>query len=277
MAAQMVDGENLALVATRQVTRPQFEHAFVSRDIIEIKACSHDRNTQIFPLFLREDGELAFGSETIPNLNQKMAAEMALHLGMKWQGGALELGKEDELTPRRLFGYAYAILNCPSYRLRYFEFLRSDFPRLPLSAGRQLFGSLAKLGGELVALHLLESPILDKLEKYVHGPDQTRGRENILCPRHRMARQGTDTRVPRRVRGRMGISHWRIPSLRKMAQRPQGPHSLQRRGRPLPEDRRRNHRDDPSYGGNRQSDRSTRGLAQRFHNVEELSEDRITA
>jgi len=170
MAAQMVDGENLALVATRQVTRPQFEHAFVSRDIIEIKACSHDRNTQIFPLFLREDGELAFGSETIPNINPKVAAEMALHSAMKWQAGALELGKEDELTPLRLFGYAYAILYCPSYRLRYFEFLRSDFPRLPLSAGRQLFGSLAKLGSELVALHLLESPTLDKLESMYTGP-----------------------------------------------------------------------------------------------------------
>ena len=32
-----------------------------------------------------EDGELAFGSETIPNLNQRVAAEIALHLGMKWQ------------------------------------------------------------------------------------------------------------------------------------------------------------------------------------------------
>src|ERR1019366_5111747 len=59
MADEMVGGDNLALVATRQVTRPQFEHAFVSRDIIEIKACSHDRNTQIFPLFIRQsDGEL---------------------------------------------------------------------------------------------------------------------------------------------------------------------------------------------------------------------------
>jgi predicted helicase len=170
MAAQMVGGDNLALVATRQVTRPQFEHAFVSRDIIEIKACSHDRNTQIFPLFLRQDGELAFGSETTANLNQKVGAEMALHLGLKWQGGARELGKEDELTPQRLFGYAYAILNCPSYRLRYFEFLRSDFARLPLSASRQLFGSLAKLGGELVALHLLESSTLDKLENKYTGP-----------------------------------------------------------------------------------------------------------
>jgi predicted helicase len=54
MATQMNEGKNLALVATRQVTRPQFEHAFVSRYMIEIKACSHDRNTQIFPLFLRE-------------------------------------------------------------------------------------------------------------------------------------------------------------------------------------------------------------------------------
>ena len=52
VADQMASGKNLALIATRQVTRPQFEHAYVSRHMIEIKACSHDRNTQVFPLFV---------------------------------------------------------------------------------------------------------------------------------------------------------------------------------------------------------------------------------
>ncbi|MBS0516506.1 MAG: hypothetical protein JSS16_13650, partial [Proteobacteria bacterium] len=69
MAEQMEGGKNLALVATRQVTRPQFEHAYVSRHIIEIKACSHDRNTQIFPLFVcGSDRELAFSSGAASNL-----------------------------------------------------------------------------------------------------------------------------------------------------------------------------------------------------------------
>src|SRR5271165_5480870 len=58
-----------------------------------------------------------------------------------------------------------------------------------------------------------------------------------------------------------------------MAQRPQRPHSVERRHRPLPQDRRRLERNHSPYGRNRQSDRSPRGLARRFHNVEELSEN----
>ena len=163
MAAQMNDGKNLALVATRQVTRPQFEHAYVSRHIIEIKACSHDRNTQIFPLFIRgEDDELALSSGTTPNLNPAMLVKVAKALGLKLNSSTRELGKSDELSPLGLFHFAYAILHCPSYRERYFEFLRSDFPRLPLTGNLELFRALAHLGGELVALHLLESPKLDK-------------------------------------------------------------------------------------------------------------------
>ena len=45
-----------------------------------------------------------------------------------------------------------------------------SLPRLPLHASSQLFDSLAKLGNELVALHLLESSTLDKIETSYTGP-----------------------------------------------------------------------------------------------------------
>lgn len=162
MADQMIDGRNLALVATRQVTRQQFEHAYVSRHIIEIKACSHDRNTQIFPLFIYGSDELALSSGTTPNLNGAVLGKVVRALGVRLNSNTRELGKDDELTPLRMFNFVYAVLHCPSYRERYYEFLRSDFPRLPVTSSLDLFRALAKLGGELVALHLMESPKLDK-------------------------------------------------------------------------------------------------------------------
>jgi predicted helicase len=58
--------------------------------------------------------------------------------------------------------YAYAILHSAAYRARYTEFLKIDFPRLPLTGNLTLFRELSRLGGELVALHLLESPKLAK-------------------------------------------------------------------------------------------------------------------
>lgn len=163
VANQMHKGDNLGLIATRQVTRPQFEHAFVSRDMIEIKACSHDRNTQIFPLFANQlDGALAMTSSIAPNLSETILQRLATRLKFVLNCKTTHAGQEQELTPLRFFYYAYSILYSPAYRVRYFEFLRSDFPRLPLVSNPDLFRALARLGGQLVHLHLMEAPDLPK-------------------------------------------------------------------------------------------------------------------
>jgi len=53
------------------------------------------------------------------------------------------------------------VFHSPTYRTRYAEFLKIDFPRLPLTSDRELFRALAGKGAELVALHLMESPRLN--------------------------------------------------------------------------------------------------------------------
>jgi len=63
--------------------------------------------------------------------------------------------------PEDVFHYAYALFHSPTYRTRYAEFLKIDFPRLPLTSDVKLFRALVSKGVELVALHLLESPKLD--------------------------------------------------------------------------------------------------------------------
>lgn len=62
--------------------------------------------------------------------------------------------------PRDLFDWVYAILHSPAYRARYADFLKSDFARVPLPPSAVLFRELARLGGQLVELHLLESKAL---------------------------------------------------------------------------------------------------------------------
>jgi predicted helicase len=52
-----------------------------------------------------------------------------------------------------IFHYAYAVFHSPTYRERYAEFLRADFPRLPLTSDFELFRTLAGFGGQLVDLH----------------------------------------------------------------------------------------------------------------------------
>ncbi|MFH1970105.1 MAG: type ISP restriction/modification enzyme, partial [Verrucomicrobiota bacterium] len=82
-------------------------------------------------------------------------------------------GLPHDVTPENIFHYAYAVFHSPTYRTRYAEFLKIDFPRLPLTGNRDLFFRLAAMGGELVALHLMESPKLSDLitEFPVKGTD----------------------------------------------------------------------------------------------------------
>ncbi|HKV83040.1 MAG TPA: type ISP restriction/modification enzyme [Ktedonobacterales bacterium] len=82
-------------------------------------------------------------------------------LGLAW----IPDGKGDRQTtfgPEDVFAYNYAVLHSPTYRERYAEFLKSDFPRVPLTSDPALFRALCALGDQLVALHLLRerlSPI----------------------------------------------------------------------------------------------------------------------
>ncbi len=61
------------------------------------------------------------------------------------------------LGPEDFFHFVYAEFHSPQYRKAYGELLRVDFPRVFLPKRGELFRSLAKLGGELTELHVLES------------------------------------------------------------------------------------------------------------------------
>ena len=71
------------------------------------------------------------------------------------------LGSPNSLSfsPEHIFYYAYAVFHSPTYRARYAEFLKIDFPRLPITSNYLLFFELACLGERLVNLHLLEKDI----------------------------------------------------------------------------------------------------------------------
>jgi len=158
---QMLAGENRALICTRQ-TRDKWDvHA--TRAISGHKACSaYDINT-LFPLYLYSNGELIHSSPwpagkdgRRPNLAPDFVEAFATKLGLKFiPDGQGNLKKT--FGPEDVFHYAYAVFHCPTYRSRYAEHLKIDFPRLPLTGGKSLFARLAKLGRELVGLHLLEN------------------------------------------------------------------------------------------------------------------------
>ncbi len=157
----MLAGEDLGMICTRQ-TRDKWD-THVTRAICGHKACSaYDINT-LFPLYLYPNGELIHSSPwpagkdgRRPNLAPGFVETLAARLGLSFvPDGQGNLKKT--FGPEDVFHYAYAVFHSPTYRSRYAEHLKIDFPRLPLTGDKCLFARLVELGRELVGLHLLEN------------------------------------------------------------------------------------------------------------------------
>jgi predicted helicase len=67
---------------------------------------------------------------------------------------------EDTSGPEDVLFWLYGLFHSPEYRRRYRATLAQRFPIILLSSKKQLLEGLTRLGSELVALHLLESPKL---------------------------------------------------------------------------------------------------------------------
>ncbi|MBC8278678.1 MAG: DNA methyltransferase, partial [FCB group bacterium] len=90
-----------------------------------------------------------------PNLSPEFIEEFSGKLKLEFiPDGKGDL--EKDFGPEDVFNYIYAVFHAPTYRERYAEFLKIDFPRVPLTSNRDLFRELCGLGERLVKLHLVE-------------------------------------------------------------------------------------------------------------------------
>ncbi len=155
--------KNLALCLLRRPRNEFVGNFFVTNQITDKCIISSLDNAQIFPLYLYPPErnsifEKGFWETSETNLNQDFYMELSKKLGLEFfLSGTGDLvnnfGSED------VFYYTYAVFHSPTYRARYAEFLKIDFPRLPLTSNYLLFFELARFGERLVDLHLLETDI----------------------------------------------------------------------------------------------------------------------
>ena len=149
----MLAGENLALIATRQASVDfGYSHVLASRSVVDNRCVYSSRGIMsLMPLYLYliddSDDPHAY-QERRPNLNSTIVT-------------ALTEAHGQEPSPEAIFHYIYAILYASTYREKYADFLKREFPRVPFTADRELFAKLATLGARLADLHLLTSPELD--------------------------------------------------------------------------------------------------------------------
>jgi predicted helicase len=113
----------------------------------------------VFPLYLYPNGNLpeedlfAHDNGRRPNLSAEFINDFCAKLGVKFDPEGNGRPSRKTVGPELIFHYAYAVFHSPTYCERYAEFLRADFPHLPLTSDFELFRTLAGFGGELVDLH----------------------------------------------------------------------------------------------------------------------------
>ncbi|RMG79890.1 MAG: DNA methyltransferase [Chloroflexi bacterium] len=176
---QHIKPNNIALITVRQKSTPDtWNLVGVSNELIE--SCSISNKTReinyVFPLYIYQEkdkmdlpgeDEFPFDEEgKRPNLSVAFVRDLEGKLGKTFQ---------EDFTPEDIFYYAYAVFHSPTYRARYADFLKIDFPRLPLTSDWDLFQQLRDLGQYLAEVHLMRHPDLHQ-----HGITYPEAGDNVV-------------------------------------------------------------------------------------------------
>ena len=155
----MLAGPNLGLCIGRAgqvIGSETWDVAFVAKSSSDFNLFRRGGNC-LFPVYTYQAaGREDFGKGREPNLDPSFIEAARATLGLDF----IPDGNGDRTTtfdPKDVFHYIYAVLHSPEYRRRYADFLKSDFPRVPLPDDRALFADLIRLGARLVSLHLMEA------------------------------------------------------------------------------------------------------------------------
>lgn len=133
--------DNVGLVYKLGNAEENSVSAMISKNIIDFRSWSRpgmQGGDYIGPLYIYHEN-----NEKTPNFDKEI-----------WQKINFVVG---DTTPEDVLDYIYAVLHSPSYREKYKEFLKIDFPRVSYPEDNDVFWKLVEQGRSLRELHLLES------------------------------------------------------------------------------------------------------------------------
>ncbi|MBW6498125.1 MAG: N-6 DNA methylase [Bacteroidales bacterium] len=117
----------------------------------------------LFPLYLYPDNSgqqtIEHTTKKIPNLNLEIVNLIESKIGLTFTSEKKR--EEKSFAPIDILDYIYAVLHSPSYRTKYKDFLKTDFPKIPYPKDPETFWQLVALGEQLREIHLLESPMVN--------------------------------------------------------------------------------------------------------------------
>jgi len=161
-----INKDNVGIDLCRQLVTDEYSHIFVTNKIVDDSFVSNKSRERgyVFPLYLYPDNPeqqiIIQTAERIPNLNTEIIKQIAEKLGLTFTNE--KETTENTFAPIDILDYIYAVLHSLTYREKYKEFLKIDFPRVPYPKDQNTFWQLIKLGEEIRQIHLLESPTVEK-------------------------------------------------------------------------------------------------------------------
>ncbi len=165
MMKNIISKENYSLCLLRSlIDSTNFSSVFLSRDMVDKNF--YGFQTSLFPLYIYHEtnGQLSIESRDYrtPNLNSEILIKIANLLNLNFANE--KENSQNSFSPIDILDYIYAVLHSPTYREKYKEFLKTDFPKIPYPKNAKTFWELVKLGSQIRQIHLLES---SKVEEYI--------------------------------------------------------------------------------------------------------------
>ncbi|GHV95692.1 DNA methyltransferase [Spirochaetia bacterium] len=164
-------GENIGLVFKRGFTE-NAAPVFVTNKIIDFRSWSRpgmQGGDYLAPLYI-----YPFESPDVRNhnLNKDIISVFSEKTGLSFT--AEKQNGENTFAPIDILDYIYAVLYSNKYRVKYKEFLKIDFPRIPYPANVEEFRTLSSIGSILRSLHLMENvnPDMDTATFPVSGSNE---------------------------------------------------------------------------------------------------------
>ncbi|MDD8019562.1 MAG: N-6 DNA methylase [Acidobacteriota bacterium] len=145
--------ENLGLITSRQMDKSGFQPVFITDTIIDAHCITSATSiSNIFPIYIYTDNGILHQHQGQPERKININKQIIEYLEQLYQW---------HLLPEEIFYYLYAVLYSNTYRSKYAEFLKMDFPRIPFTSDVRLFKQIAALGKRLADLHLLKANELE--------------------------------------------------------------------------------------------------------------------
>ena len=158
---------NFGLICSRiQPIEGTWSFCGITREVAGVRAFANGARgiSTVFPLYIYPPDEDPLGlssAQRTPNLAPEFVDALGQMTGLTFTPDGMG-DLKTAFGPEDVFHYIYAVLHSPEYRRRYADFLKSDFPRIPLPGACDLFAELVGLGKYLTSLHLMEAEGKDK-------------------------------------------------------------------------------------------------------------------